>query len=104
MEEGDDDYGDDANDDGELSFDYGQNDHGQDVVSTSRNSMEVKLKNKENFMELEASGLFSIILWEHMFIHRMKILGLHLVALSQSFLEINYLVNSFVLKVNFGTI
>lgn len=41
VEEGDDDYGDDANDDGELSFDYGQNDHGQDVVSTSRNSMEL---------------------------------------------------------------
>lgn len=54
VEEGDDDYGDDANDDGELSFDYGQNDHGQDVVSTSRNSMEVMLKNKEKFMELEA--------------------------------------------------
>lgn len=32
----------DVNDDGELSFDYGQNDHEQDVsVSTSQNSMEV---------------------------------------------------------------
>lgn len=39
-EEGDDDDGYDANDDGELSFDYGQNDRGQDV-STSRNSMEL---------------------------------------------------------------
>ncbi|XP_043706592.1 uncharacterized protein At2g33490-like isoform X1 [Telopea speciosissima] len=43
-----DDYGDDgedddiydANDDGELSFDYGQTDHGQDI-STSRSSMEL---------------------------------------------------------------
>ncbi|KAL6011719.1 hypothetical protein ACLOJK_002183 [Asimina triloba] len=40
-EDGDDDYGDDTNDDGELSFDYGHNDHGQDAISTSRNSMEV---------------------------------------------------------------
>ncbi|XP_058093039.1 uncharacterized protein At2g33490-like [Magnolia sinica] len=40
-EDGDEDYGDDANDVGELSFDYGQNDHGQDIVSTSRNSMEL---------------------------------------------------------------
>lgn len=31
----------DAPDDGELSFDYGHNDEEQDVVSTSRNSMEV---------------------------------------------------------------
>ncbi|KAG9446283.1 hypothetical protein H6P81_012411 [Aristolochia fimbriata] len=38
---GDYDEGDDANDDGELSFDYGQNDGGQEVVSTSRNSMDL---------------------------------------------------------------
>lgn len=36
----DDDDSYDSNDDGELSFDYGQNDQEQDV-STSRNSMEV---------------------------------------------------------------
>ncbi|XP_042500072.1 uncharacterized protein At2g33490-like isoform X2 [Macadamia integrifolia] len=41
-EDGEDDDGYyDANDDGELSFDYGQTDHGQEVVSTSRNSMEL---------------------------------------------------------------
>ncbi|KAJ4974130.1 hypothetical protein NE237_007304 [Protea cynaroides] len=38
--DGEDDDGYDAIDDGEASFDYGQNDHGQDV-STSRNSMEL---------------------------------------------------------------
>ncbi|KAK1260058.1 hypothetical protein QJS04_geneDACA015395 [Acorus gramineus] len=37
----DDDYGYDPTDDGELSFDYGQNDQGQEVISTSRNSMEL---------------------------------------------------------------
>ncbi|KAF8378048.1 hypothetical protein HHK36_029382 [Tetracentron sinense] len=42
-EDGDDDDGYDANGCGELSFDYGQNDLGQDVVSTSRNSMELDL-------------------------------------------------------------
>ncbi|OVA09630.1 BAR domain [Macleaya cordata] len=36
----DDGHGYDANDDGELSFDYGQNDHRLDI-STSRNSMEL---------------------------------------------------------------
>ncbi|XP_077228542.1 uncharacterized protein At2g33490-like isoform X2 [Tasmannia lanceolata] len=42
VEDGDYDDVYDANDDGELSFDYGQNDHiQQDVVSTSRNSMEL---------------------------------------------------------------
>ncbi|KAJ4960211.1 hypothetical protein NE237_020121 [Protea cynaroides] len=40
-EDGEDDDGYDATDDGELSFDYGQMDHGQEVVSTSRNSMEL---------------------------------------------------------------
>ncbi|XP_043724571.1 uncharacterized protein At2g33490-like [Telopea speciosissima] len=40
-EDGEDDDGYDGNDDGELSFDYGQIDHGQEVVSTSRNSMEL---------------------------------------------------------------
>ncbi|XP_068665839.1 uncharacterized protein At2g33490-like [Aristolochia californica] len=41
-DDGDYDEGDDANDDdGELSFDYGQNDYGQEVVSTSRNSMDL---------------------------------------------------------------
>ncbi|RRT50424.1 hypothetical protein B296_00050466 [Ensete ventricosum] len=35
-----DDY--DVNDDGVVSFDYGQNDHGQDAVSHSRMSMEVR--------------------------------------------------------------
>lgn len=43
-EEGDDDDDDgyDVNDDGELSFDYGHDDHGQEVVSTSRDSMELE--------------------------------------------------------------
>lgn len=41
----DDDDSYDVNDDGELSFDYGQNDQEQDIsVSTSRNSMEVIIK------------------------------------------------------------
>ncbi|XP_077212174.1 uncharacterized protein At2g33490-like isoform X2 [Tasmannia lanceolata] len=41
-DDGDYDDGYDANDNGELSFDYGQNDHRQqDVVLTSRNSMEL---------------------------------------------------------------
>ncbi|XP_068667124.1 uncharacterized protein At2g33490-like isoform X1 [Aristolochia californica] len=40
-DDGDYEEGDDANDDGELSFDYGQNDCGQEVVSTSRNSMDL---------------------------------------------------------------
>lgn len=35
-----DDY--DVNDDGAASFDYGQNGHGQDAVSHSRMSMEVR--------------------------------------------------------------
>lgn len=40
----DDDESYDTNDDGELSFDYGQNDQEKDVsVSTSRNSMEVPI-------------------------------------------------------------
>ncbi|KAJ6837296.1 uncharacterized protein M6B38_122145 [Iris pallida] len=39
--EDDDSYGFDANDDGELSFDYGDNDHVQDVLSPSRKSMEL---------------------------------------------------------------
>ncbi|KAF8390703.1 hypothetical protein HHK36_025230 [Tetracentron sinense] len=38
-EDGNDDDGYDAN--GELSFDYGQNDQGQDAISASRNSMEL---------------------------------------------------------------
>ncbi|MQM08059.1 hypothetical protein Taro_040914 [Colocasia esculenta] len=33
-----------TNDDGELSFDYGQNEQGHDVVSTSRNSMEIVME------------------------------------------------------------
>lgn len=64
-EEGDDDDGDDANDDGELSFDYGQNDHGQDVVSTSRNSMEVKIKAKEQ-RKKKNFGIGSLeLVWHH---------------------------------------
>ncbi|KAJ0973578.1 hypothetical protein J5N97_021537 [Dioscorea zingiberensis] len=37
----DDDYGYDDSDDDELSFDYGQNDHVQDILPRSRNSMEL---------------------------------------------------------------
>ena len=40
-DDSDDDDGYDTHDDGELSFDYGQNDSEHDV-STSRNSMEVR--------------------------------------------------------------
>lgn len=39
----DDDELSDVFDDGELSFDYGQNDHEQDGFSTARNSMEVMI-------------------------------------------------------------
>ncbi|KAJ6810871.1 uncharacterized protein M6B38_105195 [Iris pallida] len=39
--EDDDSYGFDANEDGELSFDYGENDHLQDALSPSRKSMEL---------------------------------------------------------------
>nr|XP_010943739.1 uncharacterized protein At2g33490 isoform X1 [Elaeis guineensis] len=38
----------DGSDDGELSFDYGQNDHGQDHVSVSRNSMELDQLDQTN--------------------------------------------------------
>ena len=41
-DDGDDYYGYDGNDDGELSFDYGQNDQSQNALPSSRNSMEVR--------------------------------------------------------------
>ncbi|KAK1294467.1 Uncharacterized protein QJS10_CPA16g00881 [Acorus calamus] len=40
-DEGDDDYGHDPTDEGELSFDYGKNDQDQEAISTLRNSMEL---------------------------------------------------------------
>lgn len=46
-EDGEDSY--DANEEGELSFDYRDNKQGLDVVSTSRNSMDVRIYCTEKF-------------------------------------------------------
>lgn len=69
VEDGEDSYY--SNEAGELSFDYRQNKQGHDVVSTSRNSLEVRICVIENllclsYLVLKVSSMLSYANFSHL--------------------------------------